>query len=278
MLAIAGTTMPVGAAEIGLIGSALDPVVIVGGSTTLEATVTNTGGAGSGNLNYEIAFYTPGGPSTANDVLAPGGSETWQATYDSTGQPFGENLTGVVVTDPAATNSPHGTEIGVTVLDHSHAYLSKEFGPLMELAQEPSVDFLAFGATGGGETFSAISMAIANDPPHPTAGLDLDYVYADPLGDPQITIDLGVFTNLPFNDDPHFGHQFNVLVDTTQLGTFTRKFYLYFSDQDLPGATAPQSVLGAFTVVATVVPEPATGSLLALGLVVLARCRRRARA
>ena len=275
VVGIVGAATPASAASIGLTGYAVDPVVITGGSTYFKAEVTNTGASGEGDLNYDIEFYTPGGPVVSSGTLAPGASEIQQALYDSTGQPLGGNGTGVIVTDPAATNSPVGIEISMTVLDHAQAYLSKEYGPLMPVAQEPAVDFLAFGATGGGETFAAYAMSIVNDPSVPTAGLDLDSLSA--VGDSQITSDLTTFSNLAFNDDPHFGHQFNVFVDTTQLGTFSKTFYLGFSDQDLPGATDPDSVPGSFTVVAHVVPEPASAGLVALGLVALAAASRRRR-
>ena len=274
-LALAGAATPASAASIGITGSAVDPVVVIGGSTLLEATVTNTGAGGDGDLNYAISFYTPGGPVTSNDTLAPGDSDTWQATYDSSGQPYGENLMGVVVTDPAASNSPKGTEIGVTVLAHAHPYLSNGFGPLLDLVQEPTVDLLAFGATGGGESFAGYVLSVVNDPAVPTAGLDLDFI--DPIGDSQITADLTTFSNLPFDDDPAHGHLFNVFVNVSELGTFTKTFHLYFSDQDLPGASAPDSVVTSFTVVATVVPEPASASLLAFGLAALAAEARRRR-
>jgi len=275
ILGVAGAATPASAATIGITGSAVDPVVIIGGSTTLEATVTNTGASGDGDLNYAISFYTPGGPAVSNDTLASGDSDTWQATYDSTGQPYGENLTGVVVTDPAATNSPAGTEIGVTVLAHAQPYVSNGFGPLLSLVAEPTIDFLAFGATGGGETFAAYVLSIVNDPAVPTAGLDLDFI--DPIGDSQITADLTNFSNLAFDDDPANGHLFNVFVNTTELGTFSTTFHLYFSDQDLPGASAPNSVVTSFSVVATVVPEPASASLFALGLAALAAGARQRR-
>lgn len=117
-----------------------------------------------------------------------------------------------------------------------------------------------------------MAFGIVNDPPWPTAGLDLDSFYG--VGASQITTDLTLFSNLAANDDPTYGHLFNVIVDISQPGTFSKTFYRTFSDQDIPGAT---SVVGSFTVVATVVPEPATLALRALGLAGVAGVRRRAR-
>jgi len=265
---------PAGAASIGLTGSVADPVVVSGGSTQLSATVQNTGGSGGGDLNYTVDIATPGVPYSASDVLAPGASDTWLATYDSTGQPYGANTTSVTVTDPGATNSPQSILLGVTVLAHATPYVFFGTGPLQPLgAQEPPVDPLAFGATGGGEFFAAAG--IVNDPPYPTAGLDLDSIVA--TGDSQIRTDLTPFANLAASDNPADGHLFNIMVSLAAPGTFTKTFQLYFSDQNLPGASAPGSVATSFTVVATVlpVPEPTTAGLLAIGLAALVVAKRR---
>ncbi len=264
------------AATIGLTGSVANPVVVSGGSTQLSATVQNTAPSGGGDLNYTVDIATPGVPYSASDVLAPGASDTWLATYDSTGQPYGLNTTSVTVTDPGASNSPQSILLGVTVLAHAVPYVFFGSGPLTPLvAQEPPVDPLAFGATGGGETFAAAAGGIVNDPPYPTAALDLDSIVA--TGAPQITTDLAPFQNLAASDNPSDGHLFTIFVNLATPGTFTKTFQLYFSDQNLPGATAPGSVATSFTVVAQVlpVPEPATGVLLALGLTALATGRRR---
>ncbi len=149
------------------------------------------------------------------------------------------------------------------------------------------MDPLAFGATGGGESFAAGAPGVINDPVAPTAGLDLDSITA--IGDPQITLSLAPFTDLAADDDPAFGDPFQILVDGSVPGVYFTDFELNYSDeQDLPGADATGSEHAYFAVQVTVtsggvtgmvvVPEPGSGGLLALGLLsvfLVARPRRR---
>jgi hypothetical protein len=145
------------------------------------------------------------------------------------------------------------------------------------------VDPLAFGATGGGESFAAGSSLIA-DPDDPTGAMDLDSILV--FGDPQITISLTPFEDLAADDDPAHGDHFQIVVDGSVPGTYFTIFELNYSDDDqIPGAYAPGSEHGYFAVRADVtesgvtgelvVPEPSTGALLVAGVAALAVRRKR---
>jgi hypothetical protein len=67
---------------------------------------------------------------------------------------------------------------------------------------------------------------------------------------------------------------FDVYLDTSRVGTFTKTFILGFSDEDLPGARAPGSIKRYLTYTFEVVPEPASLALIAAVAAVLCSQRR----
>jgi hypothetical protein len=260
-----------GPAQVGLDATVTNPRVIQGASTTIEATVSNLASPGNDALNYSVQFTYPYGTSAIFTGTQPASNgatgDVITGTYNSTGQPLGANTVSVTATDPNAIGSPLKVDKTVTVLSPAKPFLWWAWQAISQLhplggAQEPSVDPLAFGATGGGESFSAVSLAIANDPPVPTAHLDLDSISQS--GSPQITTDLLPFKNLPYNDDPQFGHPFSVFIDTSAPGSFSKTFTLRFSDEDIPGAREADSIVTSFTIQATVTPEPGTMTMLAM--------------
>ena len=94
---------------------------------------------------------------------------------------------------------------------------------------------------------------------------------------------------MPIGDEnPAEGDAFNVWCNVTQPGTFSKIFYLGFSDeQDLAGADSPGSFVaavkytwivapdGSATYTASLVPEPSAMILAALGGIALLVWRRR---
>ena len=223
-----------------------------GSSATYSGTRTADGG--SGYLSLPFSF---------NSGLVSPGSQTVSVTATDTGTGGSLTQSGSVLVlahaDPAFS-------IGGNVVQLSSRPVA---------AQSPPVDFLAFGATGGGESFAAGAPNVINDPVAPTAGLDLDSITA--IGDSQITLSLTPFTDLAANDDPAFGDAFQILVDGSVPGVYFTDFELNYSDeQDLPGADATGSEHAYFGVQVTVtpdgvtgvvvVPEPGSCGLLALGL------------
>jgi hypothetical protein len=273
------------------------PTVIQGYQDPVSAQIYNEAAPGSDPVNFSVyATFPYGNSSTYSGTRAADGGSgylTLPFSFNSGLVNPGSQTVSVTATDTGTSQSL--TQSGsVLVLAHADpafniggnvVQLSSE--PLSPAAQEPSVDPLAFGATGGGESFAAGAPGVINDPVAPTAGLDLDSITA--IGDSQITLSLTPFTDLAANDNPAFGDPFQILVDGSVPGVYFTDFELNYSDeQDLPGADATGSEHAYFAVQVTVtsggvtgmvvVPEPGSGGLLALGLLsvfLVARPRRR---
>ena len=271
------------------------PTVIRGYQDLVTAQIYNEATFGSDPVNFSVYATFPYGNSAtySGTRAADGGSGylTLPFSFDSSQVSPGSQSVSVTATDTGTGGSLTQPD-SVLVLAHADPAFNIG-GNVIQLssrpvaAQEPPVDFLAFGATGGGESFAAGAPNVINDPIAPTAGLDLDSITA--FGDSQITLSLMPFTDLAANDDPAFGDPFQILVDSSVPGVYFTDFELNYSDeQDLPGADATGSEHAYFGVQVTVtpegvtgvmvVPEPGSGRLLALALLsvfLVVRPRRR---
>ena len=262
------------------------PTVIQGYVDPVTAQLYNEAAPGSDDVNFSAYATFPYGNSNpyTGTLAADGGSSylILPFSFNSGQVDPGSRTVSVTATDT-------GTGVSLTqsgsVLVLAHADPAFNIGGnVIQMssrpvaAQSPSVDPLAFGATGGGESFAAGAPGVINDPMAPTAGLDLDSITA--FGDSQITLSLTPFTDLAPNDDPAFGDPFQILVNGSVPGVYFTDFELNYSDeQDLPGADAAGSEHVYFGVQVTVtpdgvtgvvmVPEPGSGGLFVLGLLCL---------
>lgn len=281
------------------------PRVVQGASANIYAYVANSAPPGSSDLNYSISYAYPYGTSTLNDqtrVAGAGAGIPYVGQFDSSQTGLGTQTTTVTVSDPDASNSPVSAQVGVTVLTHAvPVFYTAMVGQQAIVAQEPSPDPLAFGATGGGESFAGRSSAV-NDPAEPTAMLDLDNIVE--IGDAQIRAQfyapdyspqtmsefISSFKNLKeiheasgqsVITDPLlyevYGRSFDIFVDTSLPGVFTKTWQFAFSDEDIPGAYEPGTLTRTFSITAVVtpVPVPAAAWLFGSGILALAGVRRR---
>ncbi len=332
-LGLALPLQPCWAADAATIGLDVEglPKVIIGTQVPISATVYNLAAAGSNDLQYRIDWSLADGTqySSANNALAPGDDYAWDAlTFDTNTTGYGLWVSAVTVTDPQATNSPMVATYTTNVVDHAVPmwFTTVNGVATPRPAQEPQVDPLAFGATGGGESFAAPAVGIVGDPEWPTAGLDLDSIsesgdaqlqavfrpagcvasspeYADlTCGRQDMSTFLASFKNLveiheasglygtsfddPDNPAPanlyeQYGRWFNILVDTSVPGVFSKTWTLGFSDEgDILGGNEFGSVTRSITYTAYVyaTPVPASAWLFGSGLVGLLSFWRRGRA
>ena len=265
---------------------------------TVNTYVYNKAPTGSDVLNYSIYESTPYGdtsPIVGTKAADGGASSNFQRfSFDSRYLAYGSNTISVTLTDTGnnATITQNGE---VQVLEHAQPsfYINNTVVNMSKVpeeppAAEPTADPLAFSATGGGESAAFAAPSVIGDPlPNTPAGeLDLDSITVS--GDPQISITLQPFTDLP-PDNPADSPNWSVNVDTTKAGFFNTLFELNYSDeQDLPGADAPGSEHAYFELSAEVptdnsdtatvyivVPEPSSLFLSSPAIAMLLKRRRK---
>ena len=278
--------------QLAMSSQILYSTVIQGAQVPVNAYIYNTAAVGSSAVNYSVyASFPYGNSGTLSGVKSADGG----AGYVTLPFSFNSGLVtpGTSAISVTATDTGNGgtlTQSGnIQVLAHA-APAFVLGGSVVQLssvapaAQDPDVDPLAFGATGGGETFAARAPNLIDDPMAPTALLDLDSITVS--GSSQISITLHPFNNQVASDDPALGVPFEIDVDGSTPGTYFTVFELNYSDeQDLPGAYAAGSEHDFFGVFAQVTPsgvtggivlapEPGSGMLLATGLTMLILGRR----
>jgi hypothetical protein len=273
--------------QLALSSQILYSTVIQGAQVPVNAYIYNTAAAGSSAVNYGVYSTFPYGRSGTFSATkaADGGAGyvTLPFSFDSSLVAPGTSAISVTATD-TGTGGTLTQSGSVQVLAHAvPAFVLGgsvvQLSSVSPAAQEPVVDPLAFGATGGGETFAASAPNLIDDPMAPTALLDLDSITVS--GSPQISLTLHPFVNHLASDDPAQGIPFEIDVDGSTPGTYFTVFELNYSDeQDLPGAYATGSEHDFFGVFAQVTasgvtggvvlaPEPGAGALLAIGLAML---------
>jgi hypothetical protein len=288
------TSVPAVAAPPNLGLDVLAPDRIIRGATVpVLADVFNVAAAGADALNYSLYYTLPDATTTpvVNGVRAAdggAGATRWQYDFNSAASPFGANNFSVTVAGQTGTlNSPQTKGLAIQVLNHVEPAMwinGVEIPIRKGVAQEPSVDPLAFGATGGGESFAASAPHILGDPLVPTAAMDLDTINLS--GDPAISSTLIPTPNVPPNDSPSAGIPWTINIQNVP-GHHEAMLTLGLSDEDIPGAVSSGSILaellikvdvnanGQATGTLTVLPEPTGAATLLLGALAASLRRRR---
>jgi hypothetical protein len=270
--------------------------VIRGATVPVYGDVFNVAAAGSDALNYSLYYTLPDASTTpvVNGVRAAdggAGGTRWQYDFNSSASPFGANNFSVTVAGQTGTlNSPQTKGLAIQVLNHVEPAMwinGVEIPIRKGGVQEPPVDPLAFGATGGGESFAASAPHILGDPLVPTAAMDLDTINFS--GDPAISSTLIPTHNVAADDSPSAGIPWTINVQNVP-GHHETMLTLGFSDEDIPGAVSSGSIIaellikvdvnanGQATGSLTVLPEPAAAMTMVVGAGILVsnrRCRRR---
>jgi hypothetical protein len=225
--------------------------IIRGAQIPINSGVFNDAPAGSDDLNYSLYYTLPNGTFTVpvtGTRAADGGAgyDPWTYTFNSAGAPYGPNNFSVTAAgQPGTLHSPKSAGLAVQVLNHVFPaqWINGKEIDIRETSvpvQEPSPDPLAFGATGGGETAALAAPGIVGDPLVPTADMDLDSVSW--TGSDKINTDLLPTHNVVADDSPSAGIPWQIFINRTEPGHFTKTFTLRFSDEDIPGGLPPNSM------------------------------------
>jgi endonuclease/exonuclease/phosphatase family metal-dependent hydrolase len=233
--------------------------IIVGASSKVAVTVSNTAPVvaanGADELDYTVSGSGAASGSFTGVDLALDGGQTHQLTLAS--NVVGTQNGGIIVHSPSQ-GVAHGDFSGTltyAVLDHAKASFVGSADPL--------VLTLDFGTVAQFSSASPQTFSIANwlSALGGTAGLDLDAIESSSASGP-FSSDLALFQALVAGT----ARDFHLSMATDAPGVFDETYTLLFSDENLPGATAVNSLTLHVTGQVAAVPEPGVIGLLAIGL------------
>ena len=268
-----------------LAASAGAATIIAGGSSTITATITNTGAGTADALNYGSLAVGQGvsiSPSTGSN-LAQAASGTGTGVFTT-------SAPGAYSFDPTAsvTNATLGgaavlsgsTATSVTVLDHATSSLLGSGVLTSGTLNLGTWDYVSASWTSGSgsDAFSIFNLNPNSLDPSFVALLNLTGTSAS--GDSGFTLDPDLnpasFAMIAGGTSASYSVSYDPTGMNTQ-GTFSRTFTFQMADQNLPGGQATNTLTVTANVV--VVPEPGTMALAGLGLGVIgfAAWRRRRR-
>ncbi|MEE9211970.1 MAG: autotransporter-associated beta strand repeat-containing protein, partial [Phycisphaeraceae bacterium] len=204
--------------------------VIVGATLNADVTVENTASVvhvlGADELDYAISGSGAVTGSDSGIDPALGGGNVHAIALDTATAGAKSGQVDVTSSSQAAANSVFADNVAYNVLDHSE-------GSFNSLS---NIDFLNidFGtiALGSGVQSQLTSLFNLEAAVGFTAALDLDSLLG--TGDiATLTTDLTTFSGLAAGGE----QQFNVMLDTSTIGTFNATYFLGVSDENLSGAT-----------------------------------------
>lgn len=254
-------------AKMGVVAPANVGTVITGANLQAQFSVGNTASVvaviGADELDYTYVGSGALSGSGSGMDQALGGTNSHSLSTNTSVAGVRTGTLQVVSDSQAVASGSFSQSVTYTVLDHAQPSFSAA-SPL----EERVVDFGLLDLASGTIIFD-LDLYNRVAASGFTAGLDLDGISMS--GDTGLfSLSLVPFSALTAGDSTAFEAMF---LGSSTPGTYSAVFELLLSDQDLAGAINLQSL--SITVTATVIPEPASASLMmvALGLLVLRRRR-----
>lgn len=241
--------------------------VLLGADTSVTVTIENVApvlvSAGADELDYALATSGALAGAAQGSVLAltPGDGVAVTLTTDTVGAQVG--AISVVSDSQAAADASFSAAVSYAVLDHARPAFG---GP-----GEAGVRQIDFGTVPQFAEAQPFLLAVGNAAPVGGffAGLDLDSIAVAGDGG-RFVLTLTGFTSLAAGDF----REFFLGLNTDIAGDYAARFELGFSDEDLPGATARESLVLEVRGTVVAVPESNALALLLLGGALLLAIRR----
>jgi len=223
-------------AALGTITAApADSTIIIGGSTPVTFSVTNSAPSGSATLNFSASPVVSMSGS-ASGSAAPGSSSGSIGGMTFHGAALGLQSGKLNVSDPDATGSPKTATVDVTVRDHANASFANSGSGAP--TTNATLDFgnVLKGSASGSQSFTIYNVA-HNTTVADTVNLKMTAGGFSISGDANFSTNLAAFTALAANDGVGQTYQafFNTNVYST-TGSATVTFSGLVDDSTLNGA------------------------------------------